>query len=272
MARIRTVKPSFFTSDDVCRCQPLARLLFIGLWCEADKAGRLIDKPGQIRMRVLPGDVADVDVLLWELTDAGLIRRYVSDDGTPILQVMGFERHQRPHPKEPKSVLAVDGNERTRPAMSSPGCIPSSPVGMDKEYGVSDDLESGVRSSGNGAAKNATAAAGPTRVQSDGPLAGSLPRDHIAHGFCGRRFCVTSKHFSGLSRTYGDGGDAALTAWLTDFDARLDGAFGGPVWLSQHWDAHLVEIGRVTPAPARKSGKPNWKDEMRAKWAAEGKS
>lgn len=32
MARIRTIKPEFWTSEQVMGCAPLARLLFIGLW------------------------------------------------------------------------------------------------------------------------------------------------------------------------------------------------------------------------------------------------
>ena len=42
MARIRTIKPEFFTSDDICALSPLARLLYVGLWCEADREGRLV--------------------------------------------------------------------------------------------------------------------------------------------------------------------------------------------------------------------------------------
>ena len=42
MARIRTIKPEFFTSDDICALSPRARLLYVGLWCEADREGRLV--------------------------------------------------------------------------------------------------------------------------------------------------------------------------------------------------------------------------------------
>ena len=45
MARIRTIKPEFFTSDDICALSPRARLLYIGLWCEADREGRLVWAP-----------------------------------------------------------------------------------------------------------------------------------------------------------------------------------------------------------------------------------
>ena len=39
MARIRTVKPEFWASEQVMECSPIARLLFIGLWNFCDDAG-----------------------------------------------------------------------------------------------------------------------------------------------------------------------------------------------------------------------------------------
>lgn len=33
MARARTLKPSFFDSEQVAACSLLARLTFVGLWC-----------------------------------------------------------------------------------------------------------------------------------------------------------------------------------------------------------------------------------------------
>ena len=46
MARIRSIKPEFFTSDDICALSPLARLLYVGLLCEVDREGRLVWSPG----------------------------------------------------------------------------------------------------------------------------------------------------------------------------------------------------------------------------------
>lgn len=122
------------------------------------------------------------------------------------------------------------------------------------------------------AQKNAaTTATQPTGAQAPGPLAGTLPRDHLTHAFCGTRFCVSASHFSKLARAYGDDGPAVLTAWLQGFDRGLTGGYGGPVWLAQHWDAHLVTIGRVAPAPTPKTGKTSPVQELRAKLASEGK-
>ena len=46
MAYIRTIKATFFTSDDIVSLSPLARLLYIALWTEADREGRLYWRPG----------------------------------------------------------------------------------------------------------------------------------------------------------------------------------------------------------------------------------
>ena len=56
MARIRTIKPEFFTSEDIVSLSPLARLLYQATWCEADKEGRLQWKPGTFKLRYFPAD------------------------------------------------------------------------------------------------------------------------------------------------------------------------------------------------------------------------
>ncbi len=99
MARARNIKPAFFTNDDLADCQPLARLLFIGLWCVADCEGRLKDKPRQIKVQILPYDDCDTDSLLINLEQSGFIQRY-SVQGQPLIQVVNFTTHQNPHKNE----------------------------------------------------------------------------------------------------------------------------------------------------------------------------
>ena len=54
MARIRTLKPEFFTSKDIVRMTPLARLVYQALWCEADRDGRLVWDPETLKLRYFP--------------------------------------------------------------------------------------------------------------------------------------------------------------------------------------------------------------------------
>ena len=88
MAKIRGIKPETWTDEDLVSVSAYARLLFIGLWNFACDNGHLDDKPRQIKMRILPADPCDVDELLGELTDLGLVERRdgardVTDDVTP---------------------------------------------------------------------------------------------------------------------------------------------------------------------------------------------
>jgi len=57
MARIRTIKPEFFTSEDIVSLTPHARLLYIAMWCEADKEGRMTWRPKTLKMRYFPAGI-----------------------------------------------------------------------------------------------------------------------------------------------------------------------------------------------------------------------
>lgn len=94
MARIRTIKPEFFKNEQLADCEPFARLLFQGLWCLADRRGRLEDRPRRIKIEVFPYDDCDVDDLLHQLEHRGLIERYTVGDSS-VIQIVTFEKHQR---------------------------------------------------------------------------------------------------------------------------------------------------------------------------------
>lgn len=104
MARSRNIKPGYFQNEDLAECHPLARILFAGLWCEADRAGRLEDRPKRIKAAVLPYDDCDVDDLLEQLRVRGFIERYEAD-GKRYIQIAEFAKHQTPHMKEAASTI-----------------------------------------------------------------------------------------------------------------------------------------------------------------------
>ena len=76
MAYIRTIKSTFFTSMNICLLTALARLLYIALWTEADREGRFTWRPGNFKLRFLPGDDCDIHALCKELVDSGLVIPY----------------------------------------------------------------------------------------------------------------------------------------------------------------------------------------------------
>lgn len=109
MARARGIKPGFFNDPDVVELSFEGRLLFIGLWTLADRAGRLEDRPRNIRMGVFPADNVDVDVLLNQIASVGLILRYEAG-GKRYIQVTGFTKHQNPHCLEKPSIIPPPNN------------------------------------------------------------------------------------------------------------------------------------------------------------------
>ncbi|MDY0228137.1 MAG: hypothetical protein RBR38_15090 [Desulfomicrobium apsheronum] len=108
MARIRTIKPTFFMNDELAELAPLTRLLYVGLWTQADREGRMEDRPRRLKANVLPYDSCDVDAMLDELHASGHIIRY-EVDGSRFIQVVNFTKHQAPNIKEqPSTIPAPD--------------------------------------------------------------------------------------------------------------------------------------------------------------------
>lgn len=106
MARIRSIKPEFFDDPEVAEVSAFARLCFIGLWIQSDRAGRLVYDARRLKARIFPYDNLDIDLLCVELENIGFIHRYTVE-GKHFLQVRSFVKHQRPHPKEPESVIPI---------------------------------------------------------------------------------------------------------------------------------------------------------------------
>ena len=104
MARIRTIKPEFFTSEDIVSLTPLARLFYVSLWCESDREGRFEWKPKTLKFRYLPGDTCNVDALGDELVQAGLIVLY-EVDGKKYAEIPGFKKHQVINNRESESTI-----------------------------------------------------------------------------------------------------------------------------------------------------------------------
>lgn len=123
MARIRTIKPDFWSNEKVMACSREARLLFIGMWNFADDRGRLTDSARSIKAQILPGD-DDIDssnARRWldELSSNELIRFYEAGDRAYI-QITGWDhqRIDRPRPsKIPPPLNIVAAKQRTKPML-----------------------------------------------------------------------------------------------------------------------------------------------------------
>ncbi|VVO79244.1 hypothetical protein PS870_01702 [Pseudomonas fluorescens] len=104
MARARNIKPGLFSNEFLVELPAFDRLAFIGLWCLADREGRLEDRVKRIKIELFPCDDYDVDAGLARLAAAGFISRY-QVAGFSVIEITNFQKHQSPHGTEKDSVL-----------------------------------------------------------------------------------------------------------------------------------------------------------------------
>lgn len=104
MARARNIKPGLFSNELLVELPAFDRLAFIGLWCLADREGRLEDRVKRIKIELFPCDDYDVDAGLDRLAAAGFISRY-QVAGFSVIEIINFQKHQSPHGSEKDSVL-----------------------------------------------------------------------------------------------------------------------------------------------------------------------
>jgi hypothetical protein len=105
MARIRTIKPEFFTSADICDLEPVSRLFYISLWCEADREGLLEWKPKTFKLRYFPADdKADFERAVSQLLNSDLINIY-EIDGKSYCEIPTFKEHQVINNRESESII-----------------------------------------------------------------------------------------------------------------------------------------------------------------------
>lgn len=103
MARIRTIKPEFWTDEKIVGLPALARLLFIGLWNFCDDHGYLWDEPLRIKLQVLPMDECNIPALLTLLIEANLLTELETTTGKRAFLITHFKDHQKvQHPADSK--------------------------------------------------------------------------------------------------------------------------------------------------------------------------
>ncbi len=106
MARIRTVKPEFWTSEQIVECSTIARLMFIGMWNFCDDAGNHPASFKTLKMEVFPGDditVSQIEDCVRELIRNDLIVEYDGGNGRRYWHVEGWahQKIDRPNYKHP---------------------------------------------------------------------------------------------------------------------------------------------------------------------------
>jgi hypothetical protein len=123
MARIRNIKPEFFTSESVAELPLRARMTWIGLWTHSDNYGRSRDNVRTIKGAVWPLDddvsLEDIEEDLRILAEKRRLVRY-EVDGKRYLVITNWGEHQygafKDKPKHPGPVdNPADGPENPPP-------------------------------------------------------------------------------------------------------------------------------------------------------------
>lgn len=93
MARIRTIKPDFWTDEKIVELSFEARLFFIGSWNFADDNGNLQRSARKLKMQIFPADAIDCEPVIQSLIAHGLLIEYFVN-GETFLHIKGFKAHQ----------------------------------------------------------------------------------------------------------------------------------------------------------------------------------
>jgi hypothetical protein len=125
--RIRSIRPEFWSSEDVAGMDWHTRLVYIGLWSYVDDNGVGRDKERLIVAALFPLDddfresSRRVTGALQHLSSGGQITRY-EVDGKPYLHIAAWDKHQR---IEKASKAATPFRPaKTRKSRSLPGTLP----------------------------------------------------------------------------------------------------------------------------------------------------
>lgn len=92
----------------------------MGLWTQADRDGRLEDRPQRLKAALFPYDDLNLEEGLGCLVNAGLIMRY-DGNGQRLICIPTWAKHQQPHIRESVSDLPPPGASTVLPPVEHPG-------------------------------------------------------------------------------------------------------------------------------------------------------
>ena len=155
MARIRSIKPEFFTSETIASLPLSARLTFVGLWTYVDDNGVGLDNEMLINASVWPLEEDSLETLartredLATLSRKDLVKRY-RDSRKGYLFVTSWDEHQKvDHPRRPRYPRPED--VVSEPASPCDDANPRDDVAIDSRDSREDlapEQGSGIRDQG----------------------------------------------------------------------------------------------------------------------------
>lgn len=166
MPRIRTIKPEYWSDEKMAPLEPIVRLVFLGLISHADDAGRLIDSVRQLDGLIFPFTDHTCAEALDILARLSRVVRYRSESGQPIIQIAGWEDHQRVDrpskhvlpPPPPKGVVPQGDSESSRHPRETLAASSRDPIAPTMDLGPT-TLEHGPGTNDRGPGSEARARA-----------------------------------------------------------------------------------------------------------------
>lgn len=135
MARIRTIKPEFWTNEELAETSEPARLLAIGLLNHSDDEGYFKAHKSLIKAVIFPLTEPSMSIheCLKQLSNAGYLRLFIGSDGKEYGKVINFDLHQRVNRPTESKIKKLDSF--TECSLKTHGVIaePSPPEGKGKE-------------------------------------------------------------------------------------------------------------------------------------------
>lgn len=146
MGRIRTVKPEFFTDEELSLLPEITHLFAAGLLCYADDEGYFNANPGLIKAAIYPlrESSVNVQVMLMQLSEMGYVQLGNTAEGKFYGKVVNFLTHQRvshPSPSKIKGLPITWEGSANPPEDSVKAPEVLRPEGKGKELGTGKGIE-----------------------------------------------------------------------------------------------------------------------------------
>ena len=114
MPRKRMIKPEFWTDEKILELDPIARLLFIGIWNFADDEGIIQDSVKGLKVKIFPADDIKVELIedyLNSIVELKLILKGSDEKGHNLLKVANWHNHQKINHPTPTQYIFIEDKE-----------------------------------------------------------------------------------------------------------------------------------------------------------------
>ena len=145
MARIRTIKPEMWQSEELAQVSEAAMLLAIGLLNHADDEGYFKANPGLVKAAVFPLREPSMNIhgMLTELSNARYLELFEGVDGKQYGFIRNFTKDQkinRPSPSKINELRKISENSVNDHGGLTPG---KERKGMERKYNSPDESGTG---------------------------------------------------------------------------------------------------------------------------------